>query len=63
MTYEPDPALVEVLASREPRIRAGEPQAYKRAVIRMVLSHIHNRRAALEEIAQLGQDIDTKERD
>lgn len=52
---EPDPDLVEALARREPSVRRGEPQAYKRAVIRMTLQNVQKRREALDELARLGE--------
>ena len=57
MQYEPDPALVDILAKRQPRIIPGEPQAYKRAVIRMVLCHVQNQREALDELAALDESM------
>lgn len=57
-----DEALVDVLAKREPKLIPGEPQAYKRAVIRMVLQHIEDRSAALDELARIGQEMDEEDR-
>lgn len=49
--YEPDPDLVAHLAKQQPRVRQ-ESEAYKRAVIRMTLQHVHKRETALSALAE-----------
>ena len=55
-----DEAFIDVLVRRQPKIVPGEPQAYKRAVIRMTLEAVAGRRAALDEMARLGQEIESE---
>lgn len=54
----PDEELIEILAAKPEEIIHGEKQAYKRGVIRMVLRFMEERRAALDEIASIRQELE-----